>query len=222
MLRLPRRQCRLLLVQPVPPLSGPPNEPARQGLGAWLWRRPHRWFLLGIPAGGLLAFIVGIGSVGGFFGGLQYASTDAFCTSCHEMGTPFQELTRSVHYSNQPGIQARCADCHVPPAFVPGLLRHVAASMELWGHLTGELDTPERYEAHRLTLAQQVWKELKANNSAECRHCHTPDAMAQATLPSKADQLDAISPATMHQSLSSSYTCIDCHKGVAHALPTNY
>jgi len=206
----------------VPQVSAPQPEPARRGFAAWLWRRPQRWFLLGIPAGGLLAFIVGLGFTGGFLGALQYASTVTFCTSCHEMGAPFQELTRSVHYSNQLGIQASCADCHVPPAFVPGLLRHVAASVELWGHLRGELDTPVKYEAHRMTLAQQVWKELKANDSAECRRCHTPGAMAMTATPSRADQPAAISPAVMHQSFSSSYTCIDCHKGVAHVLPTAY
>ena len=206
----------------MPQVSDPAPEPARRGFAAWIWRRPRRWFLLGIPAGGLLAFIVGLGFTGGFFGALQYASTVTFCTSCHEMGTPFQELSHSVHYSNQLGIQASCADCHVPPAFLPGLMKHVAASVELWGHVTGELDTPAKYEAHRMALAQQVWKELKANDSAECRHCHTPDAMAQARPPSNADKLAAIPPPTMHRSFSSSYTCIDCHKGVAHALPTAY
>jgi nitrate/TMAO reductase-like tetraheme cytochrome c subunit len=29
----------------------------------------------------------------------------------------------------------------------------------------------------------------------------------------------AISPSTMHRSLAPSYTCIDCHKGIAHTLP---
>ncbi|MGO9993539.1 MAG: NapC/NirT family cytochrome c [Steroidobacteraceae bacterium] len=190
-------------------------EPARRGFAAGLWRRPRRWFLLGIPIGGLLAFIVGMAFTGGFFGALQYASTDAFCTSCHEMDAPFQELTHSLHHSNELGIRASCADCHVPPAFLPGLMRHMAASIELWGHVTGELDTRAKYENHRLALAQKVWKELKANDSAECRGCHSPAAMALARSTSTA----AISPATMHQSLARTYTCIDCHKGTAHTLP---
>ena len=136
-------------------------EPERRGFAAWLWRRPKRWFLLGIPAGGLLAFIVGIGFTGGFFGALQYASTDKFCTSCHEMSKPYEELARSAHYANQFGVRAGCADCHVPPAFLPGLVRHIAAYKEVWGHLTGELNTPAKYENHRLEFAQKVWKELK-------------------------------------------------------------
>jgi cytochrome c-type protein NapC len=194
-------------------------EPPRRGFAAWLWRRPQRWFLLGIPAGGLLAFIVGIGFTGGFFGALQYTSTEAFCTSCHEMNAPFEELTHTAHYSNEFGIRASCADCHEPPTFVASVVRHVQASTEALAHLTGELDTPAKYESHRMELAQKVWKELKANDSAECRSCHAPAAMAVARQPSAAAEADAISPATMHQSLAPSFTCIDCHKGIAHALP---
>ena len=48
----------------------------------------------------------------------------------------------------------------------------------MWGHLTGKLSTPANYEAHRLELAQKIWAELKANDSAECRSCHTASAMA--------------------------------------------
>jgi len=187
-------------------------EPSHRGIGQWLWRRPQRWFLLGIPAGGLLAFIIGIGFSGSFIAGLKYAETDKFCTSCHEMDTPFQEYTHSAHYSNPFGIQASCGNCHVPPAFLPGLVRHIEAYSEVWGHMTGELNTPAKYEAHRLQLAQKIWAELKANNSAECRSCHTPAAMAFAQQPAAA--------ASAHQSLAKSgMTCIDCHRGVAHSMP---
>jgi cytochrome c-type protein NapC len=188
------------------------TEPSHRRFAQWLWRRPQRWFLLGIPAGGLLAFIIGIGFSGSFVAGLKYAETDKFCTSCHEMNTPFQEYTHSAHYSNPFGIQASCGNCHVPPAFLPGLVRHIEASFEVWGHVTGELDTPAKYEAHRLQLAQKIWTELKANDSAECRSCHTPAAMAFAQQPAAA--------ASAHQSLAKSgMTCIDCHRGVAHSLP---
>lgn len=184
----------------------------RRGFLAWLWRRPQRWFLLGIPAGALVAFVVGIVFTGGFLVSLKYAETDSFCTSCHEMKQPYQELTRSVHFSNVLGIQAGCGNCHVPPKFIPGLWRHVQAYAEVWGHLRGELNTPAKYEAHRLELAQKIWKELKANDSAECRSCHTPAAMAFSKQPAAA--------ASAHQALpTSGMTCIDCHRGVAHTLP---
>jgi nitrate/TMAO reductase-like tetraheme cytochrome c subunit len=187
-------------------------QPVHQGFAAWLWRRPQRWFWLGVPVGGLIAFIVGVGFTGSFVAGLKFAESTAFCTTCHEMNISFQELTQSVHYENQFGIRATCADCHVPPAFFPGLLVHIQASTEVWGHLTGTLRTPAKYEAHRLELAQQVWNKLKANDSAECRSCHTPSAMALAKQPAMA--------AEAHSSLAKSgMTCIDCHKGVAHTVP---
>jgi len=187
-------------------------QPVKRGIAAWLWRRPQRWFLLGIPAGGLISFIVGIAFTGAFIGSLKMAETDAFCTSCHEMRQPLDELTRSAHHSNEFGIQASCGNCHVPPAFLPGLVRHIEASTEVWGHLTGKLSTPAKYEAHRLELAQKIWAELKANDSAECRSCHNVGAMDLAKQPAMA--------ADSHASLAKSgMTCIDCHKGVAHALP---
>lgn len=182
------------------------------GLLGWLWRRPQRWFLLGIPFGGVVAFVLGIAFTGGFLASLEYTATNAFCTSCHEMETPYAEYTHSVHFSNAIGIRATCANCHVPPAFLPGLWRHTKASLEVWGHLRGELDTPAKYEANRLALAQTVWAELKANDSAECRSCHFPGAMALDKQPPMA--------ARAHQALATSgQTCIDCHKGPAHTLP---
>ena len=76
-------------------MNSPP--PGRGGFFAWLWRRPRRWFLLGLPAGGLLAFVVGAGIAAASLGGLHYTSTESFCTSCHEMAAPFQEyITRSA------------------------------------------------------------------------------------------------------------------------------
>jgi nitrate/TMAO reductase-like tetraheme cytochrome c subunit len=78
--------------------------------------------------------------------------------------------------------------------------------------MRGELNSPAKYEAHRLLLAQKIWAELKANDSAECRSCHTPSTMAFAKQPAMA--------ADAHSSLAKSgMTCIDCHKGVAHTLP---
>jgi len=194
-------------------------EAKHRGFATWLWRRPRHWFLLGIPAGGLLMLIVGVAVAGGFVGALKIASSDRFCTSCHEMNAPFQELTHTVHFSNELGIRAGCADCHVPPTFLPGLMRHMAAILEGWGHLRGELDTPAKYESHRMELAQKVWMEMKAKDSAECRSCHLTAEMAATSHLSPSATAAAISPATMHQWMAASYTCIDCHKGIAHTLP---
>lgn len=187
-------------------------EPAK-GIAVWLWRRPQRWFLLGIPIGGVFALLLGMLMMGGFFGGLSYASTEKFCSaSCHEMNQPAQELSQSSHWNNAYGVRAGCADCHVPPTFAAGLWRHILACNCVWGHIVGKINTPAKYEAHRLQMAQTVWKELAGNNSAECRSCHTPAAMVFSQQPAAA--------ASAHSTLATSdVTCIDCHKGIAHTLP---
>ncbi len=194
-------------------------EPKRRGVGAWLWRRPVHAWRLGLPVGALLLFVVGMAVAGGFVGALKFSSSDGFCTACHEMDAPRRELASSRHGSNPFGVHAGCADCHVPPTFLAGMKRHLAGALEGWGHMTGELDTPAKYESHRLELAQQVWAELKANDSAECRSCHRSARMVAAAPVSAASAGAGISSATIHQSLAASYTCIDCHKGLAHTLP---
>lgn len=196
-----------------------PPETGRKRFRARIWRRPQRWYFGGLPFGAALAFLLGIGMTGGIAAGLRYTESDAFCTSCHDMNTAFVEYTHSVHFSNAYGVRASCGNCHVPPTLVAGMARHLAASLELWGFLTGELDTREKYEARRMGMAQKVWRESKANDSAECRTCHMVPAMASPATPAKGAVADAISAASMHQSLAASYTCIDCHKGPAHALP---
>jgi nitrate/TMAO reductase-like tetraheme cytochrome c subunit len=192
-----------------------PPPPERKGWGARLWRRPRRWFLLGVPLGGVAALVVGIMATGGFFGSLKVMDSEAFCTSCHSMNEPAQELSRTAHYDNQFGVRATCSDCHVAPTFVAGLIDHAKGALQVWGWMTGELNTPAKYEAHRLPLARKVWNEFSQNNSAECRSCHTPAAMVLARQPAAA--------ASAHAALATSgLTCIDCHKGIAHTLPTGY
>ena len=185
------------------------------GFWQWLWRPPRRWFLLGIPAGGAVAFVAGILFLGGMHTALGAFETVGFCTSCHEMDTAYQEYTQSVHYKNAVGIRAICADCHVPKAFFPRVFRHMKASLEVWGHIRGEISTPAKFEAERQQLAQAVWDDLKADNSAECRSCHSYSAMAL--------ELQGHSAAKKHTEeyiAQSGMTCIDCHQGVAHKLPS--
>jgi nitrate/TMAO reductase-like tetraheme cytochrome c subunit len=187
--------------------------PARQEPATWLWR-PRRWWLLGIPLGGLAAFLIGVAATGGFFASLTVMDSEAFCTSCHSMNAPLQELRHTAHYNNAFGVRTTCSNCHVAPTFVAGLIDHMRGSTQVWGWMTGELNTPARYEAHRLELAQKVWNEYKANDSAECRSCHMPAAMLLSAQPEAA--------ASAHQGLATSgMTCIDCHKGIAHTLPAS-
>ena len=102
----------------------------------------------------------------------------AFCTSCHEMrDTVYQEYKQTIHYQNPFGVRAICSDCHVPHPWPLLIQRKIQASNELWHKLLGTIDTPAKFEQHRLALAEDVWASMKASNSRECRNCHTEDAM---------------------------------------------
>ena len=75
----------------------------------------------------------------------------------------------------------------------------------------GEIDTPEKFEKHRAELAQHAWATMKANDSHECRNCHSVDSMD----PHKQTQASQV----MVPAIKAGATCIDCHKGSAHKLP---
>ncbi|MGA9335588.1 MAG: NapC/NirT family cytochrome c [Rudaea sp.] len=194
--------------------AGSAGQP-RRGIWHWLWQPSGRWFLLGLPVGAILTFLLGIGfTVGVLRPQLRFTESQNFCTSCHEMQVPYEQLKHSFHYSNEFGIRVTCADCHLPPTLGASLLAHFNARVDVWGHLTGVIDTPAKFEADKLRMAQVVWKELKESNSASCRKCHSFAAMA----------LDKQShSAAKHHSpeyiAKTGKTCIDCHKGVAHELP---
>ena len=93
------------------------------------------------------------------------------------MEQPLAEYQGSIHFQNTKGIRAECADCHVPHQPIDYLLTKVAALKDVYGEVTGKIDTPEKYEAHKLAMAQSVWDTLKKNDSATCRSCHSYDAM---------------------------------------------
>lgn len=166
-----------------------------------------------------IAIIAILGAIGGWllFGGttaiLHYTSSTEFCVSCHTMQIPKEEWQGSRHFSNPQGIRAECSDCHIPPQPIDYLLTKIRATKDIYHEfITGKIDTEEKYEEHRLSMAQMVWDQMKANDSATCRTCHTYDAM---------EMFDQTRQAMrMHQyGIDNNQTCIDCHKGVAHILP---
>ena len=149
-------------------LGEPLNAPKRRRFWEWLWQRPRPWYLLGVPIGAVMALMIGIAVAGGGYAALQYSSSEAFCTSCHEMATPAEELSHRVHYSNAFGIRARCSDCHIPPGFFAGTLDHMTSGLrDSWGHLRSTIGSPAKYEARRLDMAETVWAHLRADDSAE-------------------------------------------------------
>ncbi|WP_338019777.1 NapC/NirT family cytochrome c [Pinisolibacter aquiterrae] len=163
---------------------------------------------------GTVGIAVGIIGWGGFNTAMEATNSLEFCISCHEMrNTVFEEYKKTIHYSNPAGVRAICSDCHVPKDWTHKIVRKVQASKELWGKVTGYIDTPEKFEEHRLELAKHEWARMKASDSRECRNCHSFEAMDFAHQKKKeaSDQ--------MQKAWKEGGTCIDCHKGIAHKLP---
>jgi cytochrome c-type protein NapC len=176
-----------------------------------LWRPSVHFSLAFLTMGG---FIAGIMFWGGFNTGLEITNTEKFCISCHEMrDNVYQELRRTIHFSNRSGVRATCPDCHVPHDWTDKIARKMQASKEVWGKIFGTIDTPEKFEAHRRELAEHEWARLKANDSLECRNCHNFDYMDFTKQGLRAVNMHSTALATGEK------TCIDCHKGIAHDLP---
>jgi cytochrome c-type protein NapC len=172
-----------------------------------------RWSLLALLTAG---FFGGIFFWGGFHTAMDATNTLEFCTGCHEMrDTVFQEYKETIHYANRTGVRAVCSDCHVPRDWAHKVLRKVQATHELWGKIVGVIDTPAKFEARRIVLAQHQWDTMKSTDSRECRNCHAFDAMSK-------DIQKASVYAKHMKAKADGKTCIDCHKGIAHKLPKEY
>ena len=186
---------------------------ALKKLWAFLKKPSAKYSILAISVTG---FIGGILFWGAFNTGMEATNTLAFCTTCHEMrDTVYQEYKETIHYSNRSGVRAICSDCHVPKDWVHKMIRKSKASFEIWGKITGSIDTPEKFEAKRMELAGHEWKRMKESNSRECRNCHDFDAMSP--------ELQKQTPYKKHmKAKEAGKTCIDCHKGIAHHLPKEY
>ncbi|PFG58698.1 trimethylamine-N-oxide reductase (cytochrome c) cytochrome c-type subunit TorY [Vibrio sp. ES.051] len=157
--------------------------------------------------------VVGWLTLGGTAAVMHYTSDTEFCLSCHSMEAPYKEYQGSVHFSNAQGIRAECSDCHIPQEPMDYLITKIRASKDIYHEfVTGKIDTPEKYEAHRKEMAETVWAQFRENDSATCRSCHEFDAMEEFE-----QSRDA---AKMHEyAKANDQTCIDCHKGVAHFAP---
>jgi nitrate/TMAO reductase-like tetraheme cytochrome c subunit len=181
-------------------------------------RRLWRWFFGPTARYGWGTILIAGGFCGIlFWGGLHWAvevtNKPEFCMSCHEMADNVgQEWMQSTHYRYNSGVRATCADCHVPRAWLPKMLRKVAATVELYGHFTGVIDTRAKFLAHRSEMAERVWADMRANDSRGCRNCHSEHAMNFETQSRRAQE-------KMVPGIEEGKTCIECHQGIAHRLP---
>lgn len=174
-------------------------------------KRPSaKYSLIGLLTFG---FFSGIVFWGGFNTAMEATNTLEFCISCHEMrDTVYQEYKQTIHYSNRTGVRAICSDCHVPKDWLHKMARKIQASGEVYGKIVGTIDTPEKFEAKRLTLAQHEWERMKKADSRECRNCHSWDGMS-------ADKQKQRARKQHELAQKNNETCIDCHKGIAHHKP---
>ncbi len=164
----------------------------------------------------MAAFSGGIILWGGMNWSLEITNTETFCVSCHVMREyVFKEYKKTGHYTNRTGVRASCPDCHVPREWRHKVKRKVLATNEFFHWMLGSIDTPKKFKAKRGEMARRVWVSMKETDSRECRNCHGMDSMAH--------QEQTMSASTMHV-LAGKWdkTCIDCHQGIAHALPDDF
>src|SRR5262245_27956028 len=79
---------------------------------------PWRWVSLLV-----VAALFGAGATVATVEFNKHTSTDAFCTSCHNHGSPTDahaspptdpHYLQSAHVSNAVGVRPSCGDCHIP------------------------------------------------------------------------------------------------------------
>ena len=182
--------------------------------------KPDLWQRLRRPSAGFsvltLLLLGGVGGVifwGGFHTVVEATNNEAFCIGCHEMKTNvYAEYQKTIHYQNRTGVRATCPDCHVPREWGPKMIRKIQATRELYGKVMGTIDTREKFEAKRLQLAEREWARMKANDSLECRNCHSLVSMNTETQKPRAKKSHELA-------VKNNDTCIVCHKGIAHQKP---
>ena len=192
------------------------DAPDRRGrirrLWDWFWS-PTAVLSVGFTL--IAGFLGGILFWGGFHWSMEMTNTEEFCVGCHTMETNLGEYRETIHYNNHSGVRAICSDCHVPDEWSHKVQAKVMAVKDIYYELTGSIATPELYEERRLHMAQAVWRKMKKSDSQECRNCHAFEYMDFTIQETRA--------ASEHQrAIDTGMTCIDCHQGIAHNLPSGY
>jgi nitrate/TMAO reductase-like tetraheme cytochrome c subunit len=168
-----------------------------------------------LPSVALAATVAAAGGWAVFETVFDYTSTTPFCLSCHEMKVMQEELSATAHFRNRAGVRVECKDCHVPAGQLAKLVAKIRALDDVYAHVAGSIDTPEKFEARRLEMAEAVWASMRGSRSQPCQVCHSFDAMVL-------DKQSARPRFKHQQARESGATCIDCHKGIAHKLPEGF
>ncbi|SDY61296.1 NapC/NirT family cytochrome c [Nitrosomonas sp. Nm33] len=157
----------------------------------------------------LIGGLLGIVLVAVVFGGEAALSTEGFCTSCHSMTYPQEELKQSSHYGAL-GVNPGCKDCHIPQGFENfhlAVATHIVdGARELYLELVNDYSTLEKFNERRLIMAHDARMNLKKWDSITCKTCH------------KNPQPPGESAQAEHKKMQTEgATCIDCHQNLVHA-----
>jgi len=183
---------------------------------SWLWHRPDSRWLLRIPLGGFVMFVLGAITLGAVNFALHETSSTEFCYNCHSHDSFIRpEYEASSHFINTAGVRAECADCHLPhDNWFELVWTKAVVSLDIVPELLGRISTEEKYEAHRSTMATAVWREFKENDSEYCRSCHSFAAM-------QLEEQGRTAARRHSMATENGQTCIDCHFGIVHREPAD-
>ncbi|MBY5991044.1 NapC/NirT family cytochrome c [Ferrimonas balearica] len=168
----------------------------------------------------LLSIGIAVGVVGYFVTQqtLHATSTDDFCMTCHSNHSLKDEVLASAHGGGRSGVVVQCQDCHLPHNPVEYLVKKIIVSKDLIGYMTIDgFNTQEWLDANRKEQADLALEYFRANDSANCQHCHSRIYEDQPeTMKKMAQRMHA---RNFEKAPEDRKTCVDCHKGVAHPYP---
>ena len=171
-----------------------------------------RFMPLGVSSG----FIFGVAFLLGSNFAIEQTSTNEFCFSCHEMEDNLKTVyENSSHFKNASGVQAQCKDCHIPTSLLPKLKRKILAINDVYHGLMGTIDTPGKFAAKHLQMAEKVWSDMEADMSHNCQTCHSYSTM-------DFDKQSRRAASKMKHAQIDNQPCIQCRKGLVHDLPADY
>jgi nitrate/TMAO reductase-like tetraheme cytochrome c subunit len=188
----------------------------RPNLWTRLWQRPKTRWLLGIPLGGFLMLGIGAVALGSVNWVVHQTSSTEFCNGCHSHEQFIKpEHEASGHFKNAAGVRVGCANCHLPhDNWFELMLTKIVVTKDIFGEMSGKIGTAEKYEAHRGVMAQKVWEEMLGDGSRFCRSCHSFEAMNTEAQGKMAGRMHG-------KAIKDGQSCIECHRGIVHALPQN-
>ncbi len=130
-----------------------------------------------------------------------FTSSVDFCTvNCHEMTPQYREWQTSSHYNNDTGVVAECADCHLPPSFIPKMMAKTYYGVrDTLVHYFGDPENLDRKKMGESAAASIV--------NASCQTCH------KNLFPSGLPRGGFLAHRRME---GEKQKCVSCHRHMAH------